>query len=270
MAGPRRLWLLASVPLALGLWLALRTERASPRVEVAAAAPLAGQRPDAGLEPLDDLGYGERAPRAVPLSAGGGPTARSFLAEHYGSEWDTIQARMEAAGVDLDVPYVHHPWEEAEPLIREQYRLGEEERAALIEQQLRWPSELTVDEVRRQFATGRAYPLAPEDLPLIRDLVADLNLELLARAELWSASIDVCMQDRFQRGLFVRMPFTNKGLDDSRGFYAKGVGGLGWATGLVLTREEYPDLAALEREMIELRRQRYERVVRFLHGRMPR
>lgn len=248
----------------------LRAER------VSAHGPLPGApapRNDALAERIDALGYARQPEREEPPvepSSSDVGTARSFLAEHYGARWSEVEARMLAAGVDLDVPYVFHPWEEAEALIGEGYRLGSEERAAMLEQQLVWPAELTVAWVREEFATGRPYPLAEEDLPLLADLVADLNLEILGKAELWTDSIDVALQERFLSGRFVRMPYTNKGLDSSRGFYAKGVGGLGWATSVVLTREDYPELAALESEIGALRRQRYERVVRFLHGRIAR
>jgi hypothetical protein len=220
---------------------------------------------------VDALGYARRLPSEglTPAPSGAVP-ARAFLADYYGAAWQEKEARLLAAGVDLDVPYLFHPWEEAEPVIRESYRLSDEERTGITERRFGWPTELSLDWVRQTFATGRQYPLSEEDLPVLQDLVADLNLELLGKLELWTASIDVLLQERFRRGEFVRMPYTNQGLDDSQGFYAKGVGGLGWATGITLRREDYPDMVLLEQEIDGLRRQRYERVVRFLHGRIER
>jgi hypothetical protein len=250
----------------LGLFLLLRAER------VAAQSPLslALQEPIV-TEEVAELGYArhERADVLVePPPASG--TARSFLAEYYGERWSEVEARLVAAEVKLDVPYVFHPWEEAALEIGEGYRLGQEERAAIIDQRLGWPIELSVAWVRAEFDTGRSYPLTEEDLPLLDDLVADLNLEILGRAELWAGGIDVALQERFLSGKFVRMPYTNVGLETQVGFHAKSVAALGWATSTAISREEYPELARLESEIGALRRQRYERVVRFLHGRMAR
>lgn len=271
--GAARVSWVAGVVLLGGLaaFLVLRAKPSSAREP----QPLVAQAPagNALAEQVDALGYArqpareETALEPLPLDT---VTARSFLAEYYGERWSDVEARMLAAEVNLDVPFVFHPWEEAKDMIGEGYHLGGDERAAIIDQQYQWPAELSLTWVRAEFATGRPYPLAEEDLPLLADLVGDLNLEILGKAELWTDSIDVALQERFLSGRFVRMPYTNKGLDSSRGFYAKGVGGLGWATGVALTREEYPDLAQLENEITALRQQRYERVVRFLHGRMAR
>lgn len=264
--------LLVLAPLALLLYLVARQERGAARTSAAPALAAVAGVESPLLGGLGGLGYAGRPARednvrdAVPE---GVETARSFLAQHYGAAWAETEARLVAAGVKLDIPYVHHPWEEAEPLIREQYRLLDEERAGIIERRLGWPAEPTLEWVRSEFATGRTYPLSEEDLPVLRDLVADLNLELLGKLELWTASIDVLLQERFANGQFVRLPYTNKGLDEPQGFYAKAVGGLGWATAIALSREDYPEMVALENELASLRRQRYERVVRFLHGRIP-
>jgi len=263
----RGLALFAAALGGLALWTYLATRPAPAELP---ALPLAAAEP-ATLDAIQDLGY-VRSPVLAPppAPAEGVATARSFLAEYYGDAWAEKEALMEAAGARLDVPFVFHPWEEAAAMIAEGYEMSAEERGALVEQKLAWPAELTLDWVRQEFDTGRPYPLAEEDLPLLRDLVADQNLALLGKAELWVESIQVSLLERFQRGQYFRMPYTNQGLDDRRGFYAKGVAGLGWATGIALTREDYPEIVALEGEIMDLRDQRRERVVRFLHGRIAR
>ena len=268
----RRAVFLASLVL-LGLVLArvlARSPRASAAAEAVAPASLASA---AGLvqEDTGALGYARRARvEPAPAAPSEGPSARSFLAEYYGPRWNEIEARMLAAGAWLDVPYTHHPWEEARAEIQARYVLTEEERSGQMQLKFDWPAELTVAWVREEFDTGRPYPLAEEDLPELEALVADLNLELLGKAELFTAIVDVSVQERFQRGQFTRAPYTDLGLNDERGFYGKAVAGLGWATSVVLQREDYPELMALDGELRALRQQRYERVVRHLHARLAR
>ena len=189
-------------------------------------------------------------------------TARTFLARYHGADWPAVRARLEAAGVALDVPYVFHPWEEAEPLLRAGYRLAPEERAQTLEQKLAW--------ARAEFDTGRAYPLGEEDLPVLRDLVADLNLELLGKAELYCDLLDVTLQERFRRGDYAREPYSSAGTAAEGGFHATAVGALGWATSMVLTREAHPELAGLLDEMRSLRQERRARIVRHLHAKIGR
>ena len=258
-------WALLTVPLALLLAL---VRREVPRGEL---LPRPQAEASAELPSASPLGYAHREPAALePASEPTQERARDFLARYHGDAWPEVEARLEAAGVALDGPYVFHPWEEAEPIVRAGYRLAPEERAQTLLQKLDWPDELTLDWVRSEFDTGRPYPLAEEDLPVLRDLVADLNLELLGKAELYCDLLDATIQERFQRGQFVRQPYSSQAVPSSAGFHATAVGALGWGTSMSLTREEHPELAALLDEMRALRQTRRERIVRHLHGKIGR
>jgi len=261
---PSRAWLLlGALPLVLVALVRRGSERGRVPVMPASAQPL--PTAPSGSE----LGYGRREPEPVapaPLEG----SARAFLAEYHGAAWPEVEARLVAAGVALDVPYYAHPWEEAEPEIRAGFRLGPDERAGVLEQKFAWPAELTQEWVRAQFDTGRPYPLGEEDLPVLADLVADLNLELLGKAELYCDLVDATLQARFERGEYVRQPYSSQGAPAPQGFYATAVGALGWAATMALSREEHPELAQLLDEMRALRQARSERVVRYLHGKIGR
>jgi len=264
----RRLaWSLLGLPLILLVGLVALVKREappqdleSPPVEVQPAT-----EPDSGAE----LGYARRELTPVASAPVDG-SARAFLAQYHGANWPQVEARLEGAGVALDVPFKLHPWEQAEAEIAAGYRVGPEERGQILEQKLAWPAELTLDWVRAEFATGRPYPLDEQDLPVLSDLVADLNLELLGKAELYCDLLDATLRERFRSGQYQREPYTNAGLDTPGGFYATSVGALGWATGMVLTREDYPELAVLSDDMRALRHARRERVVRHLHAKIAR
>lgn len=262
---PSRAWLLlGAVPI---LFVAL-VRRGPERGTAAQAEPVVAA---ASAEPAgSELGYARRLEPAPVAPGPGATSARSFLAQYHGDAWPEVEARLVAAGVPLDVPYFAHPWEEAEPEIRAGYRLASHERAGILDQKFGWPAELSVEWVRGEFDTGRPYPLGEEDLPVLNDLVADLNLELLGKAELYCDLLDAALQERFQRGQYVRQPYSSQGLPAEQGFHATGVAALGWATTMALSREEHPELATLLDEMRALRQARSDRIVRHLHGKIGR
>lgn len=262
---PARAWLLLGV---LPLVLVALVRREAPRAAGGAGVlPLA---PEPALEAGAELGYGLRAAYEPPAPVREDGSARAFLAQFHGADWPAVEARLVAAGVALDVPYFFHPWEEAEPEIRAGYRLGQGERAGILEQKLAWPAQLTVEWVRSTFASGRPYPLTEEDLPVLRDLVADQNLELLGKAELYCDLLDASIQERFLRGDYVRQPYSSSAQASPSGFYSTAVGARGWATSMALTREEYPELVTLLDEMQALRQARNDRILRHLHGKIGR
>lgn len=223
-----------------------------------------------GATPLPES-VGGVAPQRVALAAEPAPLvaqptlAREFLRTYHGARWAELEARLAAAGVDLDQPYVFHPFAEAEPEFAAAYRLSDGERAGVVTLKLDWPAEPTLAWLSATFGVPEGT-LDASELPLLTDLVLDLNETLRARAETYAARLDQTLQERFRRGEYEAVPFTNVGLDSPQGFYAKGVAALGWATRMVLTRESCPDLAGLADEIVALQAERDERVRAFLRA----
>src|SRR5207247_451 len=100
----------------LGVWLAGgRSGVRGPQVlhdsegELVAADP--GPSPE-GRVPL--AGSGRVAePASSESSAPAEPTtAGAYLAQYYGDRWPEIEAKIQASGCRLDVPYHFTPWEE--------------------------------------------------------------------------------------------------------------------------------------------------------------
>jgi hypothetical protein len=269
----------AIVVLALGLGLALalllrlgrgrveRSPRAFSSVEAStdAVASRLAALPSPARETLEPV----PAPSGVPLPDGP-TTARAFLAAYYGANWPDVEARLEAAGQSLDVPYVFTPWEEVMDKFEERIGMSAENTAQLVRDRVRWPEQLTPEYVAQRFQLREGEQVDEADLVHIEELVAEKHREITALAEHYCDLVDYFVHERFRRGDVVRAPYTTAGLDPTLGFHSQSHGGHGWAVTITLTREQYPEIEPLEDRMLDLAEERDQEVVAYLRQRFGR
>jgi len=260
-------WLVA---LLLGglLYLGLGPRRAPAVSELPALALEPAQEPaPVVLEPAVAVRRSTPvAPAAEPVTT---PTAREFLAQYYGERWAEIEPKLTAPG--LDEPYRFTPWESVAPEFARKVGVEPEHRAAMVRDQLRWAEPLDAAWLHERFPLGGWDGTLDEaDLVAIQTLVEPLHEELRARAEILADRTELHLQEMWQLGTYQRAPFTTMGLAEARGFHSQSIGGYGWAVTLTLTREAFPDIEPLEKELLGLCEQRDLLVIRYLRERVRR
>jgi len=274
---PPRTLLLATLGIGAGLALAVWFGTGREPVELArgpvALAPEAAGA-DATLVP-DELRTEPRSEPSAGASTAELPaprTARAFLADYYGASWPEIEARIVASGqADLELPYTFLPWEDVELVFERSIPLDTQERADIVRGQLRWPETLSPEFLAEQFQLeGRPAAVDEAELQDIETLVAAKNQALAELGEFFADRIDFYAQEKWQRGDYLRRPFTTAGLSDVQGFHSQSHGGFGWAVTLTLRREDCPDVVQLEREIQALCRERDGLVLEYLAARSGR
>ena len=257
------------------LWFLPRGERGlapdgtAPLARGAGVPPLALAEADPALA---ELQRPARDAVAAPVSelavSGAVPSARQYLETYYGAAWPATQARIEAAGGKLDVPYTPHPWEEARARLGEHALLDEGTRQSILDGYVDWPATPSNEWLATQF--GRDPGLEPAALEELAAVVAPDLLALESAAQSYADLLDQELRTRWAQGRYLSAPYTTQGLSDARGFYSKGFGGLGWSVVITLTYEECPELERLKQEMVAMRMARDRRVLDFLRARMQR
>lgn len=207
--------------------------------------------------------------RGASASAPAPTTARDFLQEYWGDQWAGVEKAMLDAGLNLDGPYVFHPWEEAERLLRPAYRVEGARARMLFDAVVDWEEEPTVASFT-ELARGMHVPAArmprEEDLPALEEVARPFNDELRRYAQDWVDGLRFAVEEKWGNGDFVRAPFATWGSPGASetGFYGAAHGALGWGTMLVLKREDYPYLVEIADRTADLRDQRDAAIRQYL------
>jgi hypothetical protein len=220
------------------------------------AVPLAAMRAELALSP--------------PAEPRPQQTAREFLAGYYGAQWPEIEAKIEASGQGLDIPFVFTPWEDVQSDFEVRVGLSREQRQSTVRTNMHWSEPLTREFLVTTFPMPEPHEVDETDVPAIASLVAEKNERLAAVAEHFAGVIDQRMQGKWRSGDYVRAPFTTFGINDRLGFASQSHGGRGWAIALTLTVEDCPEVPALQEEMWQLRTERDELVMRYLRDKFKR
>lgn len=207
---------------------------------------------------------------SAPESAAPSQTAREFLASYHGARWPEIEAKIEAAGGGLDVPYRFTPWDQVEADFEAQMRPSDGFRERRVSSWLDWAEPLTAEFLAERFPVPGAEPFHSGDLSAIDALVTETNQRIRQRAEFLADLVEQEVRRKWLTGDFVKAPFTTKGLNTAQGFYTRSTGGHGWAVGLTLTYEEYPEYATIQDEMHVLRDEREAKVAEYLRAKYGR
>ncbi len=197
-------------------------------------------------------------------------TAREFLAGYYGAQWPEIEAKIEASGQALDIPYVFTPWEDVQSDFEVRVGLNGEQRQSTVRTNMHWSEPLTREFLVATFPMPEPHEVDETDVPVIASLVAEKNERLAAVAGHFAGLIDERMQGKWRSGDYMRAPFTTFGINDRQGFASQSHGGRGWAIALTLTVEDCPEVPSLQEEMWQLRMERDELVMRYLRDKFKR
>ncbi|NOT29209.1 MAG: hypothetical protein HOP15_02040 [Planctomycetes bacterium] len=204
-------------------------------------------------------------------------TAREFLRGYYGERWPEIEAKIEASGNSLDIPYVFTPWEEVAAQFEERIGLSRGLREELVANNIGWPEVLDLEHLDANFPIealdsplGGPVEFDAADVAAIATLVAEKNVELAALAEHQVALVDEYLHQRWRTGDYIKAPFTTFGVNDRMGFHSQSHGGLGWAISITLTNEECPDVPRLTERIAELKMEREQLIYGYLAERYGR
>lgn len=254
------LFLFIAASLAAGFWLATRVGRRPSNV-TPSPAELA-QRPaefslPASLVPRE-------SPALVGESGAAAETAGEVLEAYYGAAWPGVRARLETAGVRLDVPFSLTPWNEVEAEFRGLVGVDETMRKQILLDRFVWTEELTNDWLREQFPGVGDFELAPEELAQLEALIEPDRLTFEVVAQAFCERLEFHLRAAFEQGRYQRVPYTNQGLTEESGFYSTALAGHGWAVSLTLHEEHCPDVGELQQEMQAIVHQRDRLVARFL------
>lgn len=222
-------------------------------------------REPVGSTPDSELGESATT-RSEPL------TARDFLREYWGDQWEEVQRGMLGAGLDLDAPYIYHPWEDAERVLASAYRVDGALAQQLFDAVVDWeeePSLHSFTEMARELHVPTARMPREEDLAALADIARPFNDELRRHAQEWVDGLRFAVEEKWRTGDFVRAPFATWGAPGASetGFYSSSHAALGWGTMLVLKRENYPYLTEIEDRTLDLRDQRSAEIRRYLVNR---
>ena len=246
--------------------------RRSPRTDRVASVEDSSVVPAAPRVPVEELqaevasvraGIEVVAPEEAPPRQ---PTAREYLADYYGGRWTEIEAKMVAAGLNLDQPYWPRRWEDVEGEFEDRIGLNGEQRLGLMRQQIRWPETLTPEYLNQTFPLPAPLALDETDVSAIEVLVAEKNGEIGHLAEYYSGLIDHFVHETWRTGDYVRAPFATAGLSDERGFHSQSHAGGGWAVSITLSREKYPEAAEIEQRMTGLCLERNQLVANYVRA----
>lgn len=219
------------------------------------------------LEPV--VALRSAAPATFDVDPQAVPTAREFLAQYYGARWPEIEPKIKARA--LDEPYHFTPWESVAAEFASKAGLLPEHRAAMIQAKLHWVEPLDAGWLHDQFGiAGWDGTLDESELFAIEALVEPLHEEILALAEQFADRTEAYLQEMWQRGTYLRAPFTTMGLSDRMGFHSQSIGGHCWALTFTLTTEDCPDIQPLEDELQAARDRRDLLVIGYLRDRLRR
>jgi hypothetical protein len=266
----------ALVALAVWLWLDRARDVAPPLVLSGGTREDPAPVPrDAGSTPVRSARVSQAAEASppvadVPQTAESPETVRQFLSRYHGARWPELEAKLDAAGLELDQPYRFTPWEDVRDEFEGRIGMSPEDRRTLVRDQLRWSDELTAESLNSLFPLPAPNAIEDADVPVIEAIVAEKNTEITELAEYYGGLIDHFVHETWSQGDYVAAPFTTSGLEERRGFHTQCHGGRGWAVSITLTHEDHPEMADLEQRLAALCMERNQLVVEYLRERFGR
>jgi hypothetical protein len=216
--------------------------------------------------PAGEVAHSMHAAREVSdlPAAEPGESAGEYLAGYWGPSWPEIRARMEAAGVDLEVPFEPTAWELVEAEFRARACVDPSMRAQIPLDKFAWNEKPDNAWLRNEFPGAGDFELGPAELEQLAALVELERLEFAPFAEAYVERLDFHLRASFEQGKYQRVPYTNRGLAEAPGYYSTSIAGHGWAVALTLHAEDCPDVLQLEADMAAMTRRRDQRVEAFL------
>jgi len=165
-------------------------------------------------------------------------------------------------------------WDDVADSCRDRFlRMPDEEHEGLWELYLEWPGELTVETLDARFKLPSGFTAS--DLYRVEAVAGPLNQEIEALLADYEARILSALQQKWNRGDFVRALFSTRYVPNEPStegnFYSKSMGlNSFWVVKMSLSRLEYPDIAGVADRMQELQQSRDGRVRALLASLEPR
>ncbi len=173
--------------------------------------------------------------------------AIAFLEAFWGDRWPEVQAKLEAAGKQLDNrPPPTKTWEQAAAEIEKRLLPTEEQRKEYEALLLRWSGKVDDLWLRQQFE--KTWGLDEAQRAIVHDIVLRHNRDLEPIAADFLNGLDAETRSAWYGGKFIHAPYTTTGAPgaDRPGFYSKGDAQDGWACGYTLSWDEAPYLKSLQ------------------------
>lgn len=218
--------------------------------------------PDVSTETIAQTPAGaplEEAPTRLAESPTPEPqrTVAEVLEEYWGEQWPEIRQRLEAAGKRLDQTFRLAPWEKVEERIHEGLQLPEGMYDSLTtDTYMQWPKELNADWLRSKFSFQGE--LSIQELTEIERIAEPYNADLAQWSKQYAQDLAEIIRHEIALGRFRRAPYTTASLPQRSGpsFYSHGMAADGWAAGMTLSYEDFPELGKLSDQLVGRRRER--------------
>lgn len=239
--------------------------------------PMEGVQPDVRSSILD---FGSKQPvlpavRQPLVDADAAAEPLEILAAFWGADWPRVRAELEANGLLPEQLPEIRPWGEVSEAHAWCLNPTSDVKGDLYYRTLMaWPGrefDDTADLVSASYAEATAASLAkylqvPELANLdeqqvftLEERLAETNAELDGLIRSFMDGIGEAVSYEFRMGEVERAPLTfleSEQYTDDQGFYGHTAQAGGWASRVQLTESEYPDLAVLRRQILDMRSRR--------------
>ena len=214
-----------------------------------------------------------RAPVALAVEP---VDAYEVLASHWGERWDEVRLQLEAQGKLGDSLPEVLPWDAVAGVHQQVLTVTSDgERDRLYRRLMTWPEmeydddpnqplagygQLTPDSLAAFLELPELAALDQDQVYLVEQRFADMNARLDGMIRSYMEGLGQVVAHRFRTDTIERAPVALPE-DDARftgrpSFHGGSITAGGWQTHVQLYEDEHPDLAAIKRQIIELRRQR--------------
>ncbi len=264
--------LLLGIALGAGLtWLGLR--RVAIPIEDTPVPDEVARAPAEEPAELPEVERAEAAPEEGTVAV------RDVLADFWGADWAEVEEEIRREAPELlerrlDPDSLPPPFEELIPEIREKFLVMEEPQIASLRRGYTgsdlWPEPVTEEFLRETFHIPDDAVLDPDGLVEAQRLAAELSPEVESTFQEFLAGLNRAREEQvLQRRARIApfyLPQCKSGIppEGVRAFMGDSFGYKGWSVGIVLRREDYPELDELERKLKLLAAERRKAVRRAL------
>lgn len=190
----------------------------------------------------------------------------AVLADFWGDEWEEAKARLLAKGRSLEGTLRYRPWEEVEPRLAKKILIPDEELPSHISGHRQWQDPLTPKFLEAEF--GFPKDLDAVTIEEVKGLVESWNLQIDDLSYQKFAAQNDALRAKWNAGDYKYSPYSTAACQSglSGSMVSRSAGHWGWAAKISLGRDEFPEIVALDDEIVRLILERNEALLRYREG----
>ncbi len=209
--------------------------------------------------------------------------SQELLAAHWGDRWESVRTQLKAEGKLDDLPAELQPWDEIS-LIHQQVLTvtSDGQRDMFYRGLMSWPglefdddvyapladyAEATPSTLAKHLNMPELADLDQEQVYLLEQRFADTNAELDGMIRSYMEGLAGVVSQRFRTGTIehapISLPTDHTAYTGKRSFFWRSTNAGDWSSQIQLYEDEYPDLAAIDRQIRTKRKQREREVAAY-------